>query len=149
MTQDFDQPARCTWVAATRCRYPGALSNGTHGSGPWLCLGHFHCSDPSLGAAIVAQSERDHPQGAPDTAAIVAASRARYLAGATSARSMGRGEARDALRAIGKPTNDPKAWARRILERHGSGEILPMLSIELAREALGGTITNREPGQEG
>jgi hypothetical protein len=39
-------------------------------------------------------------------------------------------------------------WARRIVERERSGEVVPHIAIEMAREALG-LPEGREPGEEG
>lgn len=43
-----------------------------------------------------------------------------------------------AVAAVGRlKRDDPKAWARRILERDGNGEPVPMYAVTCAREALG------------
>lgn len=47
----------CEWDAnGTRCRFPGSLSHGQLGGGPWYCGWHFRCSDAITGARIVEQS---------------------------------------------------------------------------------------------
>lgn len=48
---------RCAWLAGIeRCNYPGAISHGTRGEGPWFCAQHFFCGDASSGGKIVAES---------------------------------------------------------------------------------------------
>lgn len=37
-----------------RCNYPGSMSHGTRGEGPWYCRHHFFCGDAGEGARIVA-----------------------------------------------------------------------------------------------
>jgi hypothetical protein len=43
-----------------RCRYPGSVSPGTRGEGPWFCRHHFICGDASEGGRIVAESREWH-----------------------------------------------------------------------------------------
>lgn len=48
---------RCSWVAGLgRCRFPGALSRGTHGDAPFYCAWHFQEPDAMRGEEIVRQS---------------------------------------------------------------------------------------------
>lgn len=67
---------------------------------------------------------------------VVAAARAHYLATAPKPeRSMTRDEARATLRKFGRtPGGNPRAWVKRILERIESGDRLPALSQQYARE---------------
>jgi len=45
---------QCEWQAGgERCRYPGSVSSNGKA---WFCRGHYACSDPVTGAAIVEQS---------------------------------------------------------------------------------------------
>ena len=39
-----------------RCHYPGSMSHGTRGEGPWWCNQHFFCGDSDRGARIVMES---------------------------------------------------------------------------------------------
>jgi hypothetical protein len=43
---------------------------------------------------------------------------------------------------------DGRAWARKILARHDAGYQLPRISVEMAREALGLEVRDREPGED-
>lgn len=120
----------CEWQAnGTRCKYPGSITSGMLGGGPWYCSAHYGCADPVIGAQIVERSQSYvwvHP-------------RERYL---------------------GRPIpplmpmdlkGDGLDWARRILLRIERGEVLPQISAELARAALGQAeqkLPDREPGQD-
>lgn len=47
----------CAWRSGgERCRYPGVASSGTHGAGPWYCVGHHRLADPLSGGHIVDES---------------------------------------------------------------------------------------------
>jgi hypothetical protein len=66
MTEQLERPLgypQCDWKAgAKQCRYPGSLSSGVLGSGPWYCSGHFGCTDPVMGTDIVeASADYRHP----------------------------------------------------------------------------------------
>jgi len=53
---------RCAWTSnGLRCAFPGALSSGTHGEGPWYCRHHFDIRDPGMGAAIDEESQSYRP----------------------------------------------------------------------------------------
>jgi hypothetical protein len=55
---------RCSWLAGIeQCHYPGAISHGTKGDGPFYCRHHFFCGDPVTGQRIVEES-RDWQRGA-------------------------------------------------------------------------------------
>lgn len=41
-----------------RCHYPGSISHGTRGEGPWYCRHHFFCADQSEGGKIVAEARK-------------------------------------------------------------------------------------------
>lgn len=61
---EIDDRHRCAWsseMLAERCHYPGAMSHGTRGDGPWYCAGHFVCSDGAEGADIIALSRGYRP----------------------------------------------------------------------------------------
>jgi hypothetical protein len=48
---------QCEWHAnGTQCQFPGSVSHGQLGGGPWYCGWHFRCSDGAAGARIVEQS---------------------------------------------------------------------------------------------
>lgn len=50
---------RCSWNGpAGRCRFPGALSNGTRGDQPFYCWLHFRCEDPVTGDLMTEKSNR-------------------------------------------------------------------------------------------
>lgn len=57
-----------------------------------------------------------------------------------------RDEVRRQLSEFGKPQKDPRAWARRIMVRKESGERVPDIAVQFAREALG--WREREPGED-
>lgn len=44
-----------------RCHYVGTFSSNTLGGGPFYCRGHDGEVSPEVGAQIVEQSHRDHP----------------------------------------------------------------------------------------
>lgn len=47
----------CEWNAnGMRCCFPGVMSRGQLGGGPWYCGWHYRCEDGITGAQIVAQS---------------------------------------------------------------------------------------------
>lgn len=48
----------CEWESefGKRCRYPGAWSSSTNGTGKWFCVAHSECHDGHAGAQIVDQS---------------------------------------------------------------------------------------------
>lgn len=49
----------CAWRSGgERCRYPGVASSGTHGGGPWYCVGHHRLTDPMMGGHVVDESIR-------------------------------------------------------------------------------------------
>ena len=54
---------RCDWDSPSgRCRYPGALSSGTSGRGPWFCSAHWDSPSRQIGAQIVEASlDYRHP----------------------------------------------------------------------------------------
>lgn len=120
----------CEWQAnGMRCKYPGSLSSGLLGGGPWYCSAHFACADPVIGAQVVERSQSyvwEHP-------------RERYLK-------------RPIPPLIPMDLKgDGLDWARRIMLRLDRGEVLPHISGELARAALGLTDPKppeRQPGQD-
>lgn len=56
--REYDHsPGRCCWNdGRERCFYPGSISHGTRGDGPWYCKGHFNCSDGAAGQQVIEQS---------------------------------------------------------------------------------------------
>lgn len=59
---------RCSWTdGRERCHYPGSISSGTRGEGPWRCRFHFFCDDAVMGQRFIEES-RDFFRGdAPPT----------------------------------------------------------------------------------
>lgn len=75
----------CEWNAnISRCGFPGSMSHGQLGSGPWYCAWHFRCGDGATGAAIVRQSQKW--DGKPET---YLAMRRAYVYGKKPAREPG------------------------------------------------------------
>lgn len=53
--------SRCTWNSeGVQCKFPGVMSTGLNGGGPWRCAWHFplgaHPSDQRAGKGIVDES---------------------------------------------------------------------------------------------
>lgn len=50
---------KCAWTDSRGCgcQYPGALSQGTRGEGPFFCGFHFLCGNAIAGDEIVRQSD--------------------------------------------------------------------------------------------
>ncbi|MDE2022070.1 MAG: hypothetical protein KGI71_04165 [Patescibacteria group bacterium] len=127
-----------------RCRYPGSISPGTTGGGPWYCREHFGCSDMGAGAAVVARSAAEIPAGMSYSGESMreAARRAFLARGWPDMPPAVAGDdvpgtvlhlTKDPL----KRKRDPKDWARRILQREAAGERQPIYAVTSAREALG------------
>lgn len=54
---------RCAWSdGRERCHYPGSMSHGTRGEGPWHCRFHFFCGDAVTGQRFI-EASRDYRRG--------------------------------------------------------------------------------------
>lgn len=134
---------RCAWESnGMRCRYIGTWSRSTLGGGPYFCRDHSGCEDGAFGHRILEESFERMPELDYTPENLWRIAREWYLAGASSLA----GDRPKNLAGVGKgkPNRD---WARRVMQRHSSGERMPSIALEFAREVLC-VIVDREAALE-
>lgn len=127
---------RCEWnINGKRCHYPAAVGGATNGYGPWYCSLHADCHDSRIGEDFVKASADYKPFGKYEREQAHQAIVGQWLK--ENGLAGDKSEAMDYQRKFAKraQTSDRGvdiAWARRILERRDSGEVMPFISMEKA-----------------
>lgn len=157
-------PDSCEYESAgLRCRFPSVFSSGTRGGGPYYCRFHSRTQGGLMDSLVCKQSQ----QYRYETVAQQDAAFDMEVAESLKAKGLDQkpGESKpewiarmrkyclDTVRNIGKLPTDPKAWAKKLIDRHEAGEILSTLQLKTACEALHldcqEVSSRREPGWDG
>ena len=137
----------CDWVSGSaKCQYPGTMTTSTS-AGPdtkWFCNKHFHCESEAEGADIT-EASRDYLHPTREDAKAKAQREAREWLKARGMEHATREQMMAFCKAGVKALNERVAgrehsktgWAEKLLAREAAGETLPLVSIEMAKAALG------------